>query len=337
VRSGAREFLQEPIQPQSFKQAIDRYVVEKQRMLENRQEGKIYCFTSGKEGSGVTSIAINIASVYAGMPGNRVALLDLDSPVGDAAIYLNVAPQHKLADIFAAGSRLDPLLLESCMSPADGISLLPAPMEWGRQRALGVEILARLLKVAAQTYTHTIVDLPRFLPTEQMQIVARATELLVVIMNSDLSSISRTGLLLRQLATLDIPDKIRLVINRAHESDEIDVDLMEKALHQPVFFRIPDNHKDSLKAMMSGKPLARNTKSDLAQFYHKLARQLAGIPEPKGRLLSGRSQQPKERRSLLASLFGSGGKASQPRRTQFHARSRSSTADARLRMNLLNR
>jgi pilus assembly protein CpaE len=307
-------------------------------MLENRQEGKIYCFTAGKEGTGVTSIAVNIASAFAATPGNRVALLDLDSPVGDAAIYLNIAPKHKLADIFAAGSRVDSLLLESCMSPADGFSLLPSPMEWGRQRVIGVETLAKLLKVAAQTYTHTIVDLPRFLPPEQMQVVAKATELLVVVMNSDLSSISRTGLLLRQLSSCEIPDKIRLVINRNYDSDEIDVDLMEKALHHPIFFRIPENHRDSVKAMMSGKPLARNLKSDLAQSYHKLAGQLAGVPEPKGRLRpSGHAAQPKERRGLLASLFGVGGKTPQPRRPEANHRRRSGSADARLRMNLLNR
>lgn len=283
VRAGAREFLQDPVQPASLTQAVDRYIAEKQRRLEMMTEGKIYCFVAGKEGTGVTSIAINVASAFASMQGSRVALMDLDSPVGDAAIYLNIATQNKIEDVFAAGSRLDSLLLESCMCQADGFYLLPAPKEWGRQKLPSVDTLAKLLKVAAQTYTHTVIDLPRTLPTEQMQVVAKASELIVVVLNPDLSSISRTGMLLRHLSSCEAADKVRLVLNRSHDMDEIDNELMEKALHHPIYFSIPDNHKESAKAMMSGKPLARNTKSELAHSYHKLARLLAGIPEPKGR------------------------------------------------------
>ncbi len=337
VRAGAREFLQEPIQPRSFTQAIERYIAERQRILENKKEGKIYCFTAGKEGSGVTSIAINVASAFSTMPGNRVALLDLDSPVGDAAIYLNLAPNPKLHDIFAAGARLDALLLESCMSQADGFSLLPAPREWGRQKTIGVETLNKLLKVAAQTYTHVVVDLPRSLSSDHMQVVAKATELLIVVLTPDLSSISRTGLLLRNLSACDIPDKIRLVINRTHDSDEIDRNLIEKTLHHPVFCSIPDNYKDSIRAMMAGKPLASNTKSELAQSYHKLARQLAGVPEPKGRYRVTAQAEPKRSlKSFLASLFSSGPKAPQPmvHKTQPNRRR---TGAVHLRMNLLNR
>src|SRR5512136_1989113 len=53
VRAGAREFLPKPLRPGSLSQAIGRYVAEKERMLETGREGTIYCFTAGKEGSGV--------------------------------------------------------------------------------------------------------------------------------------------------------------------------------------------------------------------------------------------------------------------------------------------
>jgi pilus assembly protein CpaE len=338
VRAGAREFLQGPIQPHSISQAIDRYVAEKRRKLETRKEGKIYCFMAGKEGSGVTSIAINVASAFASMPETRVALMDLDSPVGDAAIYLNLATQHKIIeDVLAAGSRLDSLLLESCMSQADGFFLLPAPKEWGKQKLPGPETIAKLLKVAAQTYTHTIVDLPHSMPLEQLQAVANAAEFLIVVLNPDLSSISRTGLLLRHLAFCEVPDKIRLVVNRSHDLDEIDSKLMEKALHFPIYYKIPNNYKDSVRSMMSGKPLARNNKSELAQSYHRLARLLAGIPEPKGRhRVANASQQPGLWNNIVAAFFPFLRKSSRIQRPAIGHRHRREAAATRVRMNLLN-
>ena len=338
VRAGAREFLAKPIQPAGLSQAVDRHIADKKRILESKKQGKIYCFTAGKEGSGVTSIAINIASAFAALPETRVALMDLDSPVGDAAIYLNLASQHKIEDVFAAGSRLDSLLLESCMSPADGFSVLPAPKEWGRQKLPSVDTLAKLLKVAAQTYTHTIIDLPRSFPPEQMQVVAKASEMVVVVLNPELSSISRTGHLLRNLSNCEAPEKIRLVINRSHDNDEIAADMIEKALHYPIYFRIPDNYKDSVKAMMMGKPLAKNNKSDLGNSYHQLARQLTGIPEPKGQnRLRGGASQAGAWKNPFAGLFSSRRKPERPTSLEVTPRRRKGASASHLRMNLLNR
>jgi pilus assembly protein CpaE len=335
VRAGAREFLPKPIQPRSLSQAIERHVAEKERLLESK-EGKVFCFTAGKEGSGVTSIAVNVASALAEEPGTRVALIDLDSPMGDAAIYLNLAPQHKVEDVFGAASRLDSLLLESCMSQVDGFYVLPAPREWGKQKTPGADMLAQLLKIASQSYTHTIVDLPRSFSSEQMQAVAKAAETLVIVLNPELSSISRTGHLLRHLSDTEAPDKIRLVLNRNHDSNEIAAAMIEKALHYPIYYRIPDNYRESVKAMMSGKPLARNTKSDLAQSYHGLARQLAGIPDPKKQPLSGMMQRSSWKNALVA-LFSFRGKSDRSHRPATHSRHATKASGAHLRMNVLNR
>ena len=340
VRAGAREFLQEPIHPRSFAQAIERYMTEKQRRLERQKEGKIYCFIAGKEGTGVTSTAINVASAFAALPGSRVVLLDLDSPVGDATIYLNLTPSPKSQDILTAGTGIDSLLLESCICQANGFSLLPAPREWSRQhKSLSVEALSKLLKVAAQSYTHVVVDLPRNLSTDHMQAVGGAAELLVVLLNPDLSSISRTGLLLRNLSNYEVADKTRLVINRSHDSDQINRALIEKALHHPIFFTIPENHKDSMKAMMAGRPLATYAKSELGQIYHKLARQLAGIPEIKGRKsVAIGDEEPRSWKRIFAFLFRSGkiNSHSGLRRPQSHRRDAGERV-THLNMNLLDR
>ncbi len=290
VRAGAREFLPMPIQKLRLSQAIDRHVAEKQRKLETRSEGKIYCLTAAKEGSGATSIAINIASVLAAVPGNRVALIELGTRLGDAALYLNLTPPFKTAEAFAAGSRLDSVLLDSCMTRADGLSVLPAPKDLGAKETVDVASMARLLKVAMQTYTYTIIDIPHLLPKEHLQVLAKTAEAVVVVANPELSSISRTGHLLRYLSTFGAASKLKLVINRCRAADDITTGQLEKVLGHPIYCKIPDKNKDSARALMSGKPLARRNGSALARSYHDLARQLAGIPKSESprRFLSGR-------------------------------------------------
>lgn len=280
VRAGAREFLPMPIQQRRLVQAIDRHVAEKQRKQEVRSEGKIYCLTAAKEGSGATSIAINIASVLAAVPGNRVALIELGTRLGDAALYLNLTPPFKTAEALAAGSRLDSVLLDSCMARAEGLSVLPAPKDFGTKEAVEVAAMARLLKVAIQTYTYTIIDIPQLLSKEHMQVLVKAAEAVLVIANPELSSISRTGHLLRYLAAFGAGSKLKLVVNRIRAADEITAGQVEKVLGQPVYFKIPDRDKDCARALMSGKPLVRRNGSALARSYHDLTRQLAGIPGP---------------------------------------------------------
>ncbi len=336
VHAGAREFLLKPIQPRSLSEAIARYFAEKQRMLETRREGSLYCFTAGKEGSGATTIAINVASALATVPQTRVALIDLDGPAGDAAMYLNLTPQHKIEDALAAGSRLDSLLLESCMSQADGFSLLPPPRkEFGTPRTASPEVVAKLLKVATQSYTHTLIDLPRSLPIDYLQAVTKAAEVLVVVMNPELSSVARTGHLLRRLADCNVTDKIRLVVNRSRDSEAIAGRLIERALHHPIYFRIPEDYKSATKAMMSGKPLVKTNDSPLACSYIELARQLAGIPRNKGRRrLWGGSPGNGGLWRLFTSIFSSGSKSSQPQAAATSHRPRAGVADSVLRMNL---
>ncbi len=280
VRAGAREFLPMPVQQRRLVQAIDRHVAEKQRKQEIRTEGKIYCLTAAKEGSGATSIAINIASVLAAVPGNRVALIELGNRFGDAALYLSLTPPFKTAEALAAGSRLDSVLLDTCMARAEGLSVLPAPKDLGTKEIVDVAAMARLLKVATQTYTYTLVDIPQLLPKEHMQVLIKAAEAVLVIANPELSSISRTGYLMRYLATFGAAGKLKLVINRIRAADEITAGQVEKVLGQPVYFKIPDRDKDCARALMSGKPLVRRNGSTLARSYHDLTRQLAGIPAP---------------------------------------------------------
>jgi pilus assembly protein CpaE len=121
MRAGAREYLLKPPPPGSLAQALERFIAERQRHREREGAGKIYCVTAAKGGSGATSVTINIATALSEVKGTRVALLDMNSPVGDAAAYLNLSPQFTVSDALAAATRLDSVLLESFMSERRGL------------------------------------------------------------------------------------------------------------------------------------------------------------------------------------------------------------------------
>jgi len=190
MRAGAREFFPRPIPAHNLSQALGRYIAEMQRRQKN--VGKIYCVTSAKGGVGATSVSINLATSIASVSKTQTALIDLSGPVGDTAPQLNIKAQFTVQDALASASRLDPVLLENYMSHAHGMAVLPGPREFRAGDVGRPDALAKLLDVASQSYTHSIIDLSSALDKEHIQVVAGMAAGIVVVSTPELPALWRT-------------------------------------------------------------------------------------------------------------------------------------------------
>ena len=284
MQAGAREFLVQPIAAEKLSAALERYIAEKRRNQEPKKEGRIYCVTAAKGGTGATSVAINLATAVAKGPKNKVALIDLDSPIGDAAAYLDVKPKFTVFDTLAASSRLDPVLLQTHAGGCHGFAVLPGPKEFRPGQMPDVEALSVMLEVARQAYTHTFVDLPASLNEEHLRVAIELSRAMVVVLTPELPAIWRTDRLLRYLAGSVGSEKVHLVLNRsAKGSDEIANGEIEKAVNQPIFWSLPNDDRTSREAVKLGRPLVSMNNSQLALSYQELAYRLTGTARPKKR------------------------------------------------------
>jgi len=289
MQAGAREFLTHPITTEQISQALERYMADKQRNQEPKKAGAIYCVTAAKGGTGATSVAINLATAVAKGEQNKVALIVLDSPIGDDAAYLDVKPKFTVFDTLAASSRLDSLLLQTFAEKCHGFSILPGPKEFLPGQMPDVEALAVMLGVVRQTYTHAFVDLPASLNEEHLRVVIELSQALVIVLTPELPAIWRTDRLLRYLAGSVGSEKVHLVLNRsANGSDEIANGEIEKAVNQPIFWSLPNDDRASSEAIKLGRPLVSMNNSQLAHSYQELAYRLTGTVRPtKRRRFSG--------------------------------------------------
>jgi pilus assembly protein CpaE len=276
MQAGVREFLSEPISERSIAMAFSRYIDERDRLRTvPKTRGKIYSITSAKGGAGATSVVVNIATILAGIKGTHVAILDLNSPVGDAASYLNLKPQFSLSDAIAAAPRLDSVLLETFMSRAGNVSLLPGPKQF-KLSTISPPALAKLLRVVSGSYTHALIDLPSSLDQEILQVTTDASEAVLVVMTPELPAIWRTHRLVTLLASSGCGDRLRLILNRDNSRDEINEKEITRALNHPIFFRLPNNYAAAIQAINKGKPLVEVNHSSLAASYRQLAQELTG-------------------------------------------------------------
>jgi pilus assembly protein CpaE len=283
MQAGAREFLAKPVSARSIAMAFSRHIEEKERLRTvSKPRGKIYSVTAAKGGAGATSVTVNLAMTLANTPEMRVAILDLNSPVGDAASYLNLKPQFSLSDALASAARLDPILLETFMTKAGKISLLPGPKHF-KVSTISPPSVAKLLRVAASCYSHIFVDLPSSLEQDLFQVTADASEAILVVMTPELPAIWRTHRLLGLLASYGCSDRLRLILNRDNSRDEITDREISRALNHPVFFRLPNNYSAAIQAINKGKPIVEVNHSSLSSSYRQLTQELTGLALQKPR------------------------------------------------------
>ncbi len=284
MQAGAREFLVQPIATEKLSQALERYLAEKQRNQNPKKAGAIYCVTAAKGGTGATSVAINLATAVAKGKQNKVALIDLDSPIGDAAAYLDVKPKFTVSDTLAASSRLDAVLLQTYARNCHGFALLPGPKEFLPGQMPDVEALSVMFEVVRQAYTHTFVDLPASWNEEHLRVVIELSQAMVVVLTPELPAIWRTDRLLRFLVGSVGSEKLHLVLNRSvNRSDEIKNGEIEKAVNQPIFWSLPNDDHACREAVKLGGPLVSMNNSQLANSYQELAYRLTGTVRPKKR------------------------------------------------------
>jgi pilus assembly protein CpaE len=287
VRAGAREFLAQPVSSENLAQSFDRFLTERRRQKQSTV-GRIYCVTSAKGGAGATTVAINLATAQAEMASSRVALIDLMSPLGDVAAYLNLKPEYSFSDALAAGPRLDPVLLETYMTQTRKISVLPGPGEFRPEETTDVNAVAKTLEVSREAYTHTLVDLPSSADEDLLRMCSHLSDGFIIVLTPEIPALWRTHRLLLFLGRICSPDVLKVVLNRSHKRDRITSKDIEKTLGHPVFWSLPNDYATAIESINSGQPLVSFNSTGLARSYADLAKKLAGAPvEGRKRSLMG--------------------------------------------------
>jgi Flp pilus assembly CpaE family ATPase len=102
-------------------------------------------------------------------------------------------------------------------------------------------------------------------------------------MTPELPAVWRTHRLITLLSGLGCADRIKLILNRDSSRDEITDKEISRALHQPIYFRLPNNYASAIQAVNQGKPIVEVNHSNLASGYRQLTQALTGVTLQKPR------------------------------------------------------
>ncbi len=246
--------------------------------LENKQAnvnptGQLLALLSTSGGCGASTLAVNIAAVLA-KDFQRCCLVDLKPGRGDLASLLDLKPGFNLADLCLNVARLDRAIFDKVLvRNNDGVHLLAAPQTFGDTRIVTSQGVQQSLTMARKFYTHVVVDLEDCFHEEQLTALRQASVIMLVT-RLDFTALRNARRILNHLEELNLPrNRIRFVINRYGQANELPVSDAEAALGEPLTHFIPDDAKTINLANNAGVPaVLKYPSAKVSQCIAKLAR-----------------------------------------------------------------
>jgi pilus assembly protein CpaE len=266
--------------------------------------GKSFVFLGAKGGAGVTTAACNFAVSLAKATKRTTLLIDLDLPLGDAALNLGIANEFSTLDALRGFERLDPtFLMELVVRHSSGLYLLGAPGHFDRVPAADMTIDI-LIDTASQAFEYVVVDAGTRLDLLDTHLfdIATAIYLITQVGIPELRNSNRviTGALQPYLSKLEI------VLNRYTAAMfEIGDEEIARALSQPAQWRIPNDFNAVREMQNTAKPLALK-KSSIQRVIEGMAIKASGLQQesngkneslPRLSLFSGLTRIPAWRRA----------------------------------------
>jgi pilus assembly protein CpaE len=257
MQLGFREFLPLPLTQGDLEGALNRVrVARKQVMQGDNREGRIIVVTGHKGGAGSTTIAINLAQAMAESTTARLALIDLGRPFPDVATFLDQESNYSIVDLVQNVGTLDKSFIQRIMQPYGArLSILHGASEFKEQDSIDLESLERIFGILRNMYDFIVIDLSHWLDELFLRVVTESDMLLLL-----------TGLTVPDLRNLkklwpytvdwyQDKRKIKLVVNRYGENNDLQLRDLENILQHPPFATLPSDYPALVQCQNQGLPM----------------------------------------------------------------------------------
>jgi pilus assembly protein CpaE len=241
-----------------------------------KTDGRLLVFLSAKGGSGVTTLACNYAVSLAEESGQKTLLIDLNFPLGDAAIDLGIKAQYSTVNALQNSSRLDASFLETMLVKHEsGLSVLAAPTELATTH-FSDDAIDKLLEVARQEFDYVVVDAGSRLELQHTHLFDRSATIYLVT-QIGIPELRNSNRLITKLSTAAGP-KLEIVINRYDPRNMgISEEHITKALTKSAEWKIPNNYAAVRRMQNTATPLTEED-TEISRSIRQMTRSITGQP-----------------------------------------------------------
>lgn len=277
MRCGCSEYLNKPLQPERLVETFMKSGMKKRERQGSQDKGRVFTLVGVKGGSGVTTLAIHLATFLARSHSLKTLLIDLHSDLGDAAVYLGFNKHlYHFYELVGNIHRLDAQLLQGFVQHhASGVDVLGSPDAFDSSIHATVDALEQTLEFLRDVYDVIVIDCPPTLTGMNVAAVAKSEEIYLVA-TPEVPSIRNLARYLDHLNQFNCPpDKVHVIINRGSKRGTITDQQIEKVIHKRVYLTVPNSYAEVIEAINTGNPVVPTGKSELARTFSRWAAEIA--------------------------------------------------------------
>ncbi len=214
---------------------------------------KVITVFGSKGGIGKSTIAANLA-VSLARKNKRVALIDLDLQFGDINLFFDIDPKDTIADLVQEKQAYDIEMIKSYMHlHSSTVSVLCAPQSPEMAEAIQAKSIEKIIDTVRPFFDFVVIDSPPYF--NDISIVAIETaDVVLTVVTLDIATIRNTKVSLDILNSLNLGDKVRLIVNR-DSGGSISIKDVQNILDHPVRYRISSDWKTTISSLNRGVPL----------------------------------------------------------------------------------
>ena len=262
IRSGAKDFLPEPVTAAELVAALQRVRDEAHRHRTAATAGDVYAIVGAAGGAGTSFIATNVARILASdterSKGPAPMLIDLDLNFAPLSHYLDIHPDRGLLQALEAVDSLDEVALGGFVAKhRSGLRLLCAtPGPTVLSKDVSPDKLAQLVELLAAHHPQVIVDVPHVLDPLTATVFSVSTHVVLILQQSLLHV--RNAARLQQILKSELgvaPERIRVVVNRFQKDALVELADIKRSLSVETILTIPSDYRSALESADSGVTL----------------------------------------------------------------------------------
>ncbi len=247
-----------------------------------------------KGGTGVSTLAANLAVHIRHATMKNTLLLDLSPEMGTSPVLLGAEPRYSYLDVVDSLHRMDERLFYSFLEEHEsGTRILASPGEANTARELTPQNVHAIVRLVGRYFDYVVVDVGRgILDGAALKALELADERLMVT-TAELPALRNLKQVLpyipqgqEERGTSD--ESIRLVVNRFEEGISVPTKDIEGAVGIPLYQILEEDRERVGRSVNLGRPIvAAKTSSAYARSVRKLGDRLAADDLPANRKGSG--------------------------------------------------
>ena len=272
LRLGAKEFLPKPVLREDLVRVLSMLA---SISPENEvSQSKIITVYSNKGGIGKTTIAVNLAAELAKVTKDKVALVDLNLQLGDISTFLNLNPPFDVNYVIRRLIDKEENILIKGFEKYKDLSLyvLSDPSYIEQSESITTQQITTLFSALKKVFPYIVVDMSSNIDPISIKILDSSDWIMfTTIVN--IPAIRNAQRCLNLFRSRKYPsNKVKIVINRYMENDEIKIEDIENTLGESVYWKIPNNYFTIMEAINKGVSISEvNAESNIGNSFRDFA------------------------------------------------------------------